>query len=147
MKTINLSKKIFTIILFSLIIFSCKKDEDQGPPPPIYIIESDTSGTLGELIVHVYYSHGLFNPTVSVAPSYTQVNLYPSIEAYAMLLPMYQTYTYLSDEVYFGFLSPGTYVVEALNDINGSEYYGSATAVIIGGILFQQTITMEKVQI
>ena len=147
MKTIFFLKQIFVISLFSLIIIGCEKDEDQGPPPPIYIIDSDTTGTLGELLVHVYYSHGLFNPTVSVAPSYTEVNLYPSVDAYDRQIPMYHTFTYLSDEIYFGFLSPGTYIIEALNDINGSEYYGIVSVVIIGGVSIQSTLTMEQIQI
>lgn len=120
-------------------------EDELMPPPPLNIVESDATGTKGELTVNVYYRHGLTLGKVSPAPSETWIYVFPSQDAYWNWTPVYQTYTYIENSCYFGFLPPGEYPVETQATINGTEYAGRAAAIVVAQEHFHLDVYMEPV--
>ncbi len=129
------------ILLFSVIFNSCNKDEEEFIPPPLPIINEDTTGTLGNLTCNIYYYHG----TVSPAPSKTEVHLYASAFDLDHGFPLYQTWTGTSNTIYFGYLNPiFEYYVLAFNRIGSSDYEMVKRVIVYAGMHTEANVTMEK---
>jgi len=146
MKTI-----FFKIILFvfaSITWYSCDKTDPNVAPPPMSILTSDTTKTLGELIVKPYYRTGYNNQNTLHAPKYTDVVVYASATDYEKNIPLFKTYTFDSDSIYFGFLDSNPlreyYVWAGVTD-GGDRYEASNRVLLYPGKRTVHGIIMEKV--
>lgn len=144
-KLIPLEISSLLLILLLIIPVSCDKDEDIVPPPEMGILTEDPSGTLGELNLRLYYMHG-YNNDISSAPTKTEVYLYGSIDAYNAGIPIFSTYTYQDNEIYFGFLDPSKdYYIYTYLEHNGVEYDVAAQLVLYEGVYSDYAVTLTEI--
>ncbi len=142
-------KKLYTLFfaflgIILLTLPACEFTKpDPVPPPPMNIITSDATGTLGELTVDIYYRDG--NRTYA-APDFIDVELYASAYDLDHGLPVYTTYTFNHNPtIYFGFLDPDNeYYVLAYGRIDYADFEAAKRVMIVAGQHTRTELVMEE---
>lgn len=126
----NIATIIFLIIGFSF--YACDPDNDDNDiiPPAQQILLEDTTGTMGDITVDVYYVKNAYSSDLKYAPADTEVHLYLSEYDLDNYLPYYKFITEQSHTIYMGYLPKDTYYLLAFARINGSDYEGVAPIII-----------------
>jgi len=133
----------FIFILLFPLFLACDETDEDRPPAPLPIITQDPSGTLGELSVFVFYKE---YDGVKNAPKYIDVQLFASKSDLNDNLPVYKTYTYLDNSIYFGFLDPTReFYVLAFGEISYKYYEGVQRVLLYPGLSTTVNITMEEI--
>lgn len=149
MKTIQKLSQIILFAVLLLILNRCEptetieNDDSIDPPPKMGILTTNPESKFGELTIKLKIRHD--DLSTEPAPWPTFVYLYKSFHNFEQDIYEFETYTYQSDSIYFGYLSPNyDYYIYAYLSTKYNEYTAIQSVSVYANTSTVKHLVLEK---